>query len=505
MTKQPSVLRARLAFVAVCLTLLVALGWSAPVSAHTEFESSIPADGEVVEGPLSTVTIEFTNPAVESGDGFELLEPDGTVRVPDSVDPTDGTSFVVSFDPPLGAGLYGFRWDVQAGDAHPIRGAFQFTVEDPAPESTVGAVTTAPPAGTSSPAEATAASPPTTTVSAGESTVSMDEFLAEEEVSNPFVGRAARTMAMGSTVFAVGVVSALLWVVRGRREEIGRLLGWVRLAGLGLIAGGLAALAALDETQSSPLSDIATAKPGIAALSTIAAGLLVLVGFGPRAGTIAGPPRSVSAAVALEEVAGRSDEHGVPREAGERSDQFRWSADSSAVLGFVGLALALGAYWFDGHTVSRGPWFLHAAVNLVHVAAASVWVGGVFAMTLIAWMRRRRRVDTGLAAMVIRFSTIAGVSLAALAVAGVVMAWLVLDSPGELFSTDWGQVLLIKIAAVAVGAGLGGYNHFVLRPVLEARPDDRDAATHLRASLLVESVVMVAVIVLTAVLVASST
>ncbi len=72
--------------------------------------------------------------------------------------------------------------------------------------------------------------------------------------------------------------------------------------------------------------------------------------------------------------------------------------------------MALGAYWFDGHTVSQGPWIVHAAVNLVHVTAVSVWVGGVFAMALRASMRRRRRADIGLAEMVVRFSTIAAVS-----------------------------------------------------------------------------------------------
>jgi putative copper export protein len=87
----------------------------------------------------------------------------------------------------------------------------------------------------------------------------------------------------------------------------------------------------------------------------------------------------------------------------------------------------------------------------------------------------------------------------------VVTAWLVLDVPGDLFSTDWCRVLLVKIGAVAVAAGLGGYNHFALRPVLEARPDDPEVAARLRVSLLIESVVMVAVIVITAALVASST
>jgi putative copper export protein len=329
--------------------------------------------------------------------------------------------------------------------------------------------------------------------------------MANDDAPGPIVGRVARTMTMGATVFAVGVLAALVWVIRGHHDDIERLLVWVRLAGLGLITGGVTALAALDETVSEPLPDLATSKPGVAALLTVAGGLLVYVGFGRAPGKIVGQPRSLSAAVAVDVTTMSGPERSTDPTPAAPREQFRWVPDATATAGGAGIMLALGAYWFDGHTVSRGPWFVHAAVNLVHVTSASLWVGGVIAMTLAAWMRRRRHVDTDLAAMVIRFSTIAAVSLAVLSVAGAVMAWLVLDAPGELFSTDWGQVMLVKIGAVALAAGLGGYNHFALRPALEAQPDDPDVAAHLRVSLLVESAVMVAVIVITAVLVASST
>ena len=497
MTSQPSIVRVLRVFAAVFTAVLVTLVGAAPVSAHTDFAGSEPADSAVVDGPVSTVTVDFTNPAIESGDGFQLLEPDGTVRVPDSLDPTDGTSFVASFDPPLDAGSYGFRWEVQAGDAHPIDGSFQFTVE----LSPVTSTATEDP----SAADAPPTSPRTTTAPVDHSTMSMDQFMADGSL-NPFAGRVARTLSMGSTVFAAGVVTALIWVVRGRRDEIDRLIVWVRLAGLVLVTGGFTALAALDETQAVSVSlfETATSRSGLAALLTMAGGALVVIGFG-RAGRIAGPVRSLSSAVALDDMTDRQLAHAGAPDERAASDQFRWVPDLSAAPAVAGIALALGAYWFDGHTVSRGPWMVHAAVNLVHVAAASVWVGGVFAVTLSAWMRRRRDADTGLCAMVVRFSSLAAISLGALSVAGLVMAWLVLDSFGDLFSSDWGRVLLLKVGVVAIAAGLGGFNHFVLRPALETNPDDPDVAAHLRRSLLLESVAMGAVVVLTAVLVASST
>ena len=514
MSNLPGIVRAQRAILAVCTALLVSIGIASPVSAHTDFDGSEPSDGAVFDGPLSTVTVNFTNPAVESGDGFQLLEPDGTVRDPDSLDTSDGTSFVASFDPPLDAGTYGFRWEVQAGDAHPIEGSFQFEVrtsitttiaaQDP---SVVDPLPTPPPTTAAAAVDhSTMAMDDHSTMEMDDhSTMAMDEFLADDSPS-AFAGRAARTMSMSSSVFAAGVVAALIWTVRGRRDEIERLVIWVRLAGLVSITGGLTALAALDEARagSATLSETMSTKPGVAALMTMTGGLLLFIGFG-RAGRIVGPMRSLSSAVAIDDVTERESVFPDARGEPTSPDRFRWSPDLSAAPALAGLALVIGAYWFDGHTVSRGSWIVHAAVNLVHVVAASVWVGGVFAMTLLAWTRRRRRVDTGLAEMVVRFSTIAAISLAALTVAGVTMAWLVLDSFGDVVSTDWGRVLLLKVGVVAVAAGLGGYNHFVLRPAFEVSPDDPDVVARLRRSLLIESSAMVAVIVITAVLVASST
>ena len=486
----------------MCVAALATLGWSTTVSAHTDFEASVPADGVTVDGPLSTVTVEFTNPAVESGDGFQLLEPDGTVRTPESLDPTNGTSFVATFTPALEAGTYGFRWEVQAGDAHPLQGSFQFTVTGPPTTTTAPSASTPV---TSAPAATPAvSSPPTTEVD--HSTMAMDEFLADTDSPGPFFGRAARTISMTSTVFAVGVIAALAWVIRGRRDELERLRGWVRLAGLGLLTGGLMALAALDETQSDPLTEIVTTKPGVAAFLTMAAGVLVVAGFGSSAGRIAGLPRPLSAAVAVDELTTKRPERAAEPDTAPENGALRWVPDRTAAVGVTGLALALAGYWFDGHTVSRGPWIVHGAVNLVHVAAASVWVGGCVRDDVggvdanAPALRDRPRSDGGPLLDDRRRSP-----------------WRHSPSPGSSWR-GWCSMRRVTCSRPIgvrccwsrsewsrLAAGLGGYNHFVLRPALESRRDDPGLAVHLRRSLLVEAAVMAVVVVITAVLVASST
>ncbi len=497
--------RARVA-IALLVGALVAIGTGQVASAHTDFDSSSPADGAVVEGPLTEVVVNFTNPARPAGDGFQLLDPTGAVVVPSSIDETDGTSFVLTFDPPLQAGVYGVRWSVQAGDAHPIEGSFRFDVTGPS--------------ATTVPAATEAVAPPTTAAAmdmdgmdmtvadhAAMSDDALDAFLAVDSGADGSIaaGRAGRTVSMLGMIFGVGVLAALVWTVRGHRDELDTHLIWVRLAGLVVFTGGFIEFAALTEVDpAASLGSLLSTKAGLATALKMIGGLAVLIGFHQRAGRIVAPAHSLSAAVATEYVP-QTDTARAPANSHAVRDEHRWTPTSTAAVGLAGYALVLVSFWFDGHTVSKGPWAIHSLVNLVHLGAAAVWGGGVFAMTTTAWMRRRRSERIGLAAMVVRFSSIATVSLAAVIVAGLVMTWIVLDTPGDLFGTSWGRVLVAKTAVVAVAAGLGGYNHFRLRPALEQRPDDPDLARELRVSLSIESAVFVVIVVLTAILVASAT
>ncbi|MDW3215988.1 MAG: CopD family protein [Ilumatobacteraceae bacterium] len=509
--------RTRLA-IALLIAALVSIGTGQLASAHTDFDSSSPTDGAVVDGPLSEVVVNFTNPARPAGEGFQLLDPSGVVLAPSSIDETDGTSFVLTFEPPLEAGTYGLRWSVQAGDAHPIEGSFRFDVAGGASTTEQAAETQAVP-----PPPTTAAAPPTTSAAAPTSSGGMDmtdpdhvamsdstldAFLTVDsgDDGSAAVGSAGRTASMLGMIFGVGVLAALVWTVRGHREELVSQLNWVRLAGLVVVTGGLIEYAALTENDpAASLGTLLSTKPGLATALKMVGGLAVMFGFHERAGRIIAPARSLSAAVATD-LAPRTDVGPIaPVRHGDRVDEHRWTPTSTAAFGLFGYALVLISFWFDGHTVSKGPWAVHSLVNLVHLGAAAVWGGGVFAITTIAWMRRRRSERVGLAAMVVRFSSIATVSLASVIVAGLVMTWMVLDSPGDLFGTPWGRILLAKTAVVAVAAGLGGYNHFRLRPALEERPDDPNLARELRVSLSIESAVFVVIVVLTAILVASAT
>ena len=75
-----------------------------------------------------------------------------------------------------------------------------------------------------------------------------------------------------------------------------------------------------------------------------------------------------------------------------------------------------------------------------------------------------------MAAMVAAFSRIAVGAVALLAASGTVNAWMHLDAFSQLWTTPWGQTLLVKLAVVAGVMAMGFYNWRVVRPALAQSP-----------------------------------
>lgn len=113
-----------------------------PAWAHTEFESSAPADQATVEAPVAEITVVFTLPVAIVGNGFEVLDPEGNVISPE-VETSDDTVFKLKLDQPLAGGEVGVRYEVAAEDGHVLAGGFSFTVT--ASASTTTTSTTASP------------------------------------------------------------------------------------------------------------------------------------------------------------------------------------------------------------------------------------------------------------------------------------------------------------------------------------------------------------------------
>lgn len=125
-------------------------------------------------------------------------------------------------------------------------------------------------------------------------------------------------------------------------------------------------------------------------------------------------------------------------------------------------------------------------------------------MVTVLWLRHRRGQPSDALGLVVRFSAVASVALGAVVVAGLVMAVSILDSFGELTSTQWGQTLLLKSAAAGVAIAAGAYNHFRLMPALERNPNDESLHQSVRSTVTAEAIMLAFVVVVTAWLVAAA-
>lgn len=486
------------------VTLIVALltiGAASPAAAHTGFESSNPADGATVDAGLDTLTISFTNEATETGEGFVVLDPDLGLRSPTTVTNPDVGKFVLGFDQPINSGAVGVRWTVKAPDAHPIDGAFQFTVAAPA----TTASTSAPePAGT---APDVAAAP------SEAETPSLDEFLATSQTtqSGRTIANAGRFLAMGAMMVALGFIVFALTVMRGTQAELRLLVFWIRRAGIVVVVGTLLdgigqVVFETGEGLSAAYSpsahlDVLTSSLGLALFLRLAGGVIVTAGARismVHAHEARDVVRTVSAAVPVgagsTRVADHPDDYWDER-------AVAWDLDRHGLVAAGGFALLLVSHAFDGHTVTEGNRIVTGAASGLHVLAAAVWVGGVAALALIIGHRARLGEPTHSLVMVTRFSVVATLALVAVAGLGFYLAFVIVDAPSDLWQTDWGRILLAKTFVVAVAAGLGARNHHVLVPALEAAEEDDATVTRLRHTLRIEVLTLAAVVVVTAFLV----
>jgi putative copper export protein len=167
----------------------------------------------------------------------------------------------------------------------------------------------------------------------------------------------------------------------------------------------------------------------------------------------------------------------------------------------VGVMVGLLSFAFDGHTTSEGPRVIHALVDIVHVTAAGVWFGGVVGLAALAI---RAPLGGPRSLVLHRFATTAMLAVVVVSAAGVAMAVLILDAPGDLTSTGWGKLLVVKVAIVLACVALGVYHHFGVARRLANGDESAAARGRARFTLLLEAVLLAAVIVVTAWLVATS-
>jgi copper transport protein len=142
-------------------------------------------------------------------------------------------------------------------------------------------------------------------------------------------------------------------------------------------------------------------------------------------------------------------------------------------LTFFAALCLLPAPSLAGHALDRGRPRIEVVVDLFHVAAASLWLGGLVALALAL----RARGDRG--RILRRFSNLALVSVLVLAATGVIRAFAELDSVSQLWSTGYGRVLVVKTALLTLLVAIGWVNRYRLIPRLSLAGLRRSVAAEL--------------------------
>jgi putative copper export protein len=169
-----------------------------------------------------------------------------------------------------------------------------------------------------------------------------------------------------------------------------------------------------------------------------------------------------------------------------------WLTDRQLLLwaAFVlGLAFASGLS-LSGH--SSTSWKAEVA-DWAHLSAACLWIGGLIQLVAVVWplMPHVRR------AAFLAFSRLATICVGVLLLAGVYLSILRLPQLEDLWTTGYGQVLLVKIGLVCLAFAWGALHKLVVVPTV-ARGT---IGGRLRTSLIGESMVGMAVLLVAAVLV----
>ena len=175
-----------------------------------------------------------------------------------------------------------------------------------------------------------------------------------------------------------------------------------------------------------------------------------------------------------------------------------WLTDRDVLLWpafLVGIAFSSGLS-LSGHSAAdAGSSWKSELADWAHLSAACLWIGGLLQLAVVVWplMPAARR------AAFLGFSRLATVCIGVLLLAGVYLAILRLPRLADLWTTGYGQVLLVKIGLVALALAWGGVHKLVVVPAVTGGNDG--VLGRLRGSIVGESLVGMGVLLAAAVLV----
>jgi copper transport protein len=418
--------------------------------AHSVLLSSTPAAGTQLASPPASVQMTFSEGVAPDFSSFAVI--DRARRHYESAQPpvidAQKGLVTVALQPNLPPGVYIVQWKVVSViDGHLTRGSFAFTVQGgttPVPAETPAAATGS--TGTAPTPQPTLALPPDDNEAAA--TTSEFTLPGPPDVFVRWLTSLLPAIIIGTAVFRLLVVPAGLAHVREARAALlSRLdlrLVVVALVGAWVLLMALGAellLQGMRVTESDALTVLAKHNVLSNVLGT---------SFGLSLELRALAALTIFALLVVGLASGRV--RGVI-----------WTL--VVALGVAYFVAATGSAHATALSETRGAGWLQAiapAANVVHLLITAVWIGGIFSFVGILLPAIRGMAPENRAAVlrdsIARFSLVGLVSVPLVALSGTLLYLAADPSVATTLDTDYGRVVLAKVALLAVLLIPAAYN-----------------------------------------------
>jgi copper transport protein len=422
----------------------LALAFAAPAWPHAALLKTLPAENAILAKSPAQVALSYSEPVEPRFAVISVIDPDGHRKTDGS--PHRSATSPDEIDVPLDAltqGWYLVFWRVISVDGHPVRGAFTFAVgPNPGP-------------------------PPRFAIPS----------LSETAATPGLV--AARWLTFLAFMSAIGIFVLRVIVTRPLRSAPRALtIAFGVAMGVALVAVPIYVLLATAQFAFRSATSIGALVPlmRVSAFGRAYLDLeLLLALFAVAAG----------AALAL-------DRRASPR---------RSIAELLALLGaLLAAGSVLLAPGLAGHPAQTSPRALALALDWLHLAAGSLWIGGLIGL-LVLW-RSLPAVErlAGLALCVPRFSLLAFGSVVLLVGSGTWASFLHVPTLSALWHTSYGQALVVKVTLLFGALAVASGNLFRTVPALKSSAPTPEAAVLLRRLVGGETLIVAGAIAAAAVL-----
>lgn len=398
---------------------VLAVAGAAPALAHATVVSSDPADSARLDAAPSTVTMTFSEDIGVRAGFLKVVDSKGA-EVSEGAATSSGREVTVRLRSGLGDGSYMVSYRIVSADSHPISGAYAFVVGDGPLVAASGSVL-------------------------GGST---------DPVVN-VVFAVVRWVSFAGIVVLGGLAFLVLCWPAGRTDPRARRLVW----------GGWTA-AAVGALLGLLLEGPYAAGTGLADLVD---GSLLQTTLGTTYGRMLCGRLVLLGALAVLTVRMLRAPEELPEKARARDE------DLAAICGLGVLA----TYGGVGHAAAGSTPTLALLSDTTHLAAASLWIGGLVLLTACLLPGRR---TAELAEALPRFSRLALGAVTVLVCTGLYQAWREIRPVPALWSTRYGLLLVAKVGVVALIVAVAWFSRGAVRrryvtPVVHALSVAEDERT----------------------------